>query len=144
VGSYGINGWIIHPHPSMPPNAAVWGRPPASDHWGSPVHAAASQVPVFSDMWGTDAWPRENDQPPAMNGAIDGWPNRNEMERVCIARHDGAVNLLFMDWSARKVGLKGLWTLKWHRSFNTAGPWTTGGGVLPSDWPQWMREFREY
>jgi prepilin-type processing-associated H-X9-DG protein len=62
----------------------------------------------------------------------------------CINRHDGYVNGLFMDWSARKVGLKELWTLKWHKDFDTGGPWTTAGGVQPEDWPKWMRGFKDY
>jgi hypothetical protein len=49
-----------------------------------------------------------------------------------------------MDWSVRKVGLKELWTLKWHRNFDTSGPWTKAGGVKPDDWPKWMRNFRDY
>ena len=63
---------------------------------------------------------------------------------ACINRHNGGVNTLFMDWSVRKVGLKELWTLKWHRSYDTAGPWTLDGGVKPSDWPEWMRKFKDY
>ncbi|MCJ7675516.1 MAG: hypothetical protein MUO33_10245, partial [Sedimentisphaerales bacterium] len=63
---------------------------------------------------------------------------------VCINRHDGFINGLFLDWSVRKVGLKELWTLKWHREFDTAGPWTKAGGVKPEDWPQWMRRFKDY
>jgi len=27
---------------------------------------------------------------------------------------------------------------------NMAGPWTKAGGVLPSDWPVWMRNFKDY
>jgi hypothetical protein len=50
----------------------------------------------------------------------------------------------FIDLSARRVGLKELWTLKWHRRFNTAGRWTKAGGVRPSDWPQWIRRFPDY
>jgi len=42
------------------------------------------------------------------------------------------------------VGLKELWTLKWHRKYETAGPWTRGGGVQPSDWPDWMSELKDY
>jgi hypothetical protein len=49
-----------------------------------------------------------------------------------------------MDWSVRKVGLKELWTLKWHREYNTRGPWTKAGGMQPEDWPKWMRKFKEY
>ncbi len=52
--------------------------------------------------------------------------------------------MLFMDWSVRKVGLKELWTVKWHREFDTDGPWTRAGGVEPEDWPAWMRTFKDY
>jgi prepilin-type processing-associated H-X9-DG protein len=67
-----------------------------------------------------------------------------EMNHFCINRHDGFINLLFMDWSARPVGLKELWTLKWHRSYVTAGPWTKAGGVIQGDWPQWLQRFKDY
>jgi hypothetical protein len=50
-----------------------------------------------------------------------------------------------MDCSTvRKVGLKELWTLKWHRTFDTANAWTGAGGVQPGDWPEWMRSFKDY
>ena len=65
-------------------------------------------------------------------------------QTFCINRHNGYVNGLFLDWSVRKIGLKELWTLKWDEQSDTAGPWTKGGGVQPSDWPEWMREFKDY
>jgi prepilin-type N-terminal cleavage/methylation domain-containing protein/prepilin-type processing-associated H-X9-DG protein len=72
-------------------------------------------------------------------------PNRPSFfQNCCINRHDGGVNCLFLDWSVRKVGLKELWKLKWHEGFNTNGPWTTAGGIKPEDWPEWMREFKDY
>ena len=77
-------------------------------------------------------------------------PPRRERQGIfgmggfCINRHNEHVNSLFLDWSARKVGLKELWTLKWHRDWDTAGPWTKAGGVLPEDWPHWMRGFKDY
>ncbi len=67
------------------------------------------------------------------------------MKRFCMNRHSGGMtNLAFVDWTVRKVGLKELWTLKWYRDSNTAGPWTTAGLVQPSDWPQWMRRLKDY
>jgi len=62
----------------------------------------------------------------------------------CINRHDGYVNGLFLDWSVRRIGLKELWTLKWHSEYDTHGPWTKAGGVKPEDWPKWMRGFKDY
>ena len=49
-----------------------------------------------------------------------------------------------LDGSARRVGLKELWTLKWHWEFNTAGPYTLAGGTRPEDWPAWMQGFKTY
>jgi prepilin-type processing-associated H-X9-DG protein len=66
------------------------------------------------------------------------------MADFCINRHDGYINSLFLDWSVRRVGLKELWTLKWHNRFDTAGGWTRAGGVKPEDWPEWMRNFKDY
>ncbi len=62
----------------------------------------------------------------------------------CINRHNGYTNALFLDWSVRKVGLKELWTLKWEADYDTAGRWTRAGGVRPEDWPEWMRNFKDY
>ncbi len=66
------------------------------------------------------------------------------MGRYCCNRHEGNINAVFVDFTVRKVGLKELWTLKWHKSFNTAGPYTLAGGVQAGDWPDWMRSFKEY
>jgi len=59
-------------------------------------------------------------------------------------RHAGGINMLFGDGAVHKVGIKELWTLKWHDTFDTAGPWTKAGGVRPEDWPEWMRKFKDY
>ena len=63
---------------------------------------------------------------------------------VCMDRHSRAINMVFMDFSVRKVGLKELWTLKWHQHSNTAGLWTKAGGVLPETWPKWLRNCKDY
>ena len=66
------------------------------------------------------------------------------MARICQNRHEGYINIVFMDCTVRKVGLKELWTLKWHRKFEVDGPWTAAGGVESGDWPEWMRNFKDY
>jgi hypothetical protein len=99
---------------------------------------------MFLDCAWDDAWPNHNDHPPNFNGDVVESVNNNEMKRFCINRHDGFINGLFTDRSVRKLGLKQLWRLKWHRSFDIAGPWTDVGGVLTENWPQWMRNFKDY
>jgi len=66
------------------------------------------------------------------------------MGNLAINRHNEHVNGLFLDWSVRKIGLKELWTLKWHLQFDTANAWTKAAGVQPEDWPHWMRGFKDY
>ncbi len=132
--SYTANEWIL--------DDSSIGKMVCPTRWGTPNVPNAYKVPVMGDFfrwYGPSPYP--NDQPPAYEG--DG-PSGNEMCTFCIDRHDGGINILFMDWSVRKVGLKELWTLKWHRSYDTTGPWTKAGGVHPDDWPQWMRRFRDY
>jgi prepilin-type processing-associated H-X9-DG protein len=67
-----------------------------------------------------------------------------EINHFCIDRHNGWTNILFMDWSVRPAGLKELWTLEWHRGYDEFGPWTKAGGAAPSDWPAWLRKYKDY
>jgi hypothetical protein len=103
-------------------------------------------IPLFLDSATIGVTPWPEDRPPEHDGQF--WPytgnNYDEMRRVCFNRHDGFINVAFLDYSVRKVGLKELWTLKWHRNFDTAGHWTQAGGAEPEDWPEWMRGFKDY
>lgn len=89
-----------------------------------------ASIPVFLDGKIPYESPRDTGAPPGSS--------------FCIDRHLACVNAVFLDWSVRRVGLKELWTLKWHQSFNTANEWTKAGGVQPEDWPEWMRSFKDY
>jgi len=82
------------------------------------------------------------DPAPPYKGAPGGWAN--PMATICIDRHNAAINGVFLDWSARKIGLKELWKLKWNREYPTCNEWTKCGGVQPEDWPEWMRNFKDY
>ena len=106
--------------------------------------AAADRIPLFLDCLWYDVRPFEVDQPPVYDGSIEGLAGSNEMRRVCLNRHRAAINGVFLDWSVRRIDLKELWTLKWHRNWNVNGMWTLAGGVKPSDWPAWMRRFKDY
>ena len=112
--------------------------------WGTSDVKGANNVPVQSDSCIPWIQMYEHAEPPDCDAIPDASVRNTYYSSNCINRHDGGVNVLFMDWSARKVGLKELWTLKWNRQFDTAGEWTKAGWVRPEDWPQWMRNFKDY
>ena len=99
----------------------------------------ADEVPVFVDCLYVAMNPSSQNSPPEYNGA-----RMNQMQYTCIDRHDEHVNGLFLDFSARKIGLKELWTLRWSRTFDTADVWTLAGGAQQQDWPLWMQNFKDY
>ncbi len=141
AGSYGLNGYCITPAGSPPPRMYEGGVP-TSEGWQDLRDVPnAEQVPLFVDALRFDLWPRFTDAPSV--NPLAAWSGNN-MTRCCINRHNGVVSCLFVDGSVRRIGLKELWTLKWHRRYITEGPWTKAGGAMASDWPQWMRGFKDY
>jgi len=135
-GSFGTNVWVY--------NDDRTGNPYAPWHWKTCLIKGATDVPVFLDCIWPDAWPHDTQGPPEYDGDSTLKGLGSSIKFFCIDRHDGAIDSLFMDWSVRKVGLKELWTLKWHREWDTANPWTKAGGARPEDWPYWMRSFKDY
>jgi len=140
VFSYSENSWINYMYQDRGDRKKEWFWKSVQDVKG------ANNIPVFGDATWHDAWPRHTDAPAEYPDAfgIGDRGTTGEMNHFCINRHNGFVNLLFMDWSTRHVGLKENWTLKWHRAFDTAGPYTKAGGMLPSQWPAWLRPFKDY
>jgi prepilin-type processing-associated H-X9-DG protein len=99
-------------------------------------------IPVLADSVSPGGAPRDDftfgkPQPTDSGLNTRSWP-------FCINRHNEHINVLFLDWSVRKIGLKELWTLKWRPDFDTAGPWTRAGGIKHEEWPVWMRNFKDY
>lgn len=138
-GSYGINGWCNNPDPGKGHSGKA-----ADLHWRGPMVKGAAYVPLFMGAQRYNQWPEATDEPPDVNGRLWSAGDNIHMKRVCLDRHDGFNNCLFMDFSARKVGLKELWTLRWHKNYNEAGPYTVRGGVTPDMWPTWLQTYKDY
>ncbi|MHC4625230.1 MAG: hypothetical protein ACYS4W_15150, partial [Planctomycetota bacterium] len=127
-GSYTANYWLAYQDEDDP------------KFWGTANTRYAASVPILADGSWKDAEPEPTDEPWATREQMVEWgwePNRNEIKRVCIDRHGPAVNMVFLDFSVRRVGLKELWLLKWHRQ------WPEGRDHLPV-WPEWMQDFKDY
>ena len=98
----------------------------------------------MTDAQWLDAWPEPWDFPPPEENTH--WQDfYGHFARIVQNRHGIGVQMaVFMDGSARAVGLKELWTLKWHRVYDTQGPWTLAGGITPQAWPEWMQGFQDF
>jgi prepilin-type N-terminal cleavage/methylation domain-containing protein/prepilin-type processing-associated H-X9-DG protein len=140
IGSYSTNNWIDYMVADRGARKKEW-------FWKNTQNLQkANEVPLFGDNTWHDAWPTDTDAP--VPSPFDyGWGDKGttgEMNQFCIDRHSGWTNLAFADWSVRHVGLKELWTLRWHRNFNVNGIYTTAGGMVASEWPAWLRKYKDY
>jgi prepilin-type processing-associated H-X9-DG protein len=137
-GSYGFNGWLFccDFDASIPVRTRWFGEMACIriDHL-----RGRGNIPVLLDCILPYGHPDWRDPAPFVEGMGVPW-----MGCFAINRHNENVNGLFLDWSVRKIGIKELWTLKWHLQWDTANPWTRAGGVQPEDWPEWMRGFKDY
>jgi len=131
----GMHWWLSW---SDTADARCWRTADVRGSGNIPVQVDCAWDAVTS-AWHFDTTPPECDAVPSLNARADAYATP-----MCIDRHDGGVNTLFLDWSVRKVGLKELWTLKWNREFQINGPWTKAGDAEPQDWPQWMQNFKDY
>lgn len=127
-GSYGINNWVYNA-----PGERLWSLD-TKHCWRRADVKHADRIPLFLDCWRWGGAPYDTDR------AYHKSPQRasdyeHGMNRFCLDRHSGFINVLFVDFSVRKTSLKGLWTLKWHKDFNTAG--------YKYDWPAWMHGLPE-
>jgi len=137
LGSYGLNAWCSNPLDEI--RSSTWGHL-HKYHWRGPNVKGADNIPLLLDAQYSFAWPYHSNQPPEFDGKLS-WTN---MGTFCLNRHNGGINGVFLDFSVRKIGLKELWKLKWHRAFDVNGPYTTAGGMMPDQWPEWMSDFKDF
>lgn len=133
--SYGQNLWATNP-----PSSLKHFLGPTSWNWRR-MHAVknANNVPLFADSMHQGFYPQVysnggmGDLPPDYEGQV--WFEvdalASQMKIVSLNRHSGKTNILFMDCSARKTGIKDLWDLKWHKKCIP---------IAPTHWPDWMNK----
>ncbi len=143
-GSYGFNGWLFcfDFDASIPMRTRI--RRIRKTGIRINTLRGRGNIPVLLDSLYPYSHPGEwgrLPRPPFREGSK---VSLGGMGDFAINRHNEHVKGLFLDWSVRRIGIKELWTLKWHLQFNTANELTRAGGVQPEDWPKWMRNFKDY
>ena len=114
TGSFGKNGWVANP------TATSWyfGADPDLNAWKSNFLIERTDiVPILLDSTWLHTLPLHSDAPPPAYEFNEPGGFGQNMNLHCLDRHEGSVNAVFLDGSTRSVGLKELWTLKWHPLF---------------------------
>jgi prepilin-type processing-associated H-X9-DG protein len=129
--SYGFNVWMYNAK-IVSQNRAV------SDYWGANNVGRASDVPLMADaMWrggGPSFYLASKHQRPQVNGE---WVSVDQdMMHFAMKRHGKGINVNFFDGSTRPVKIRKLWSLPWHRTFDTSYADTQGPGYFPA----WMKD----
>lgn len=129
VSSYSLNEWVYD-------SDHTGGGRSLSDYWRNTQHRGLPNIPVMGDgVVRSDGQPNHTDSPPEIEGQGRSGVNVDEIRFFAIPRHRDGVNMLFMDWSTRQVGIKALWRLKWNQGFDTNYP--------SPRWPNWMSGFSD-
>jgi len=130
VCSYGLNAWVTR---------ATGGGRQFEQLWKTPYTAGGTFAPLMTDCACDSGTPLTMDQPPEYDGQIyySAPTDINEMRSFCLNRHTAAINVVFLDFSVRKVGLKHLWVQWWYRGW----PDDLAEVGLP-EWPEWMADFK--
>ncbi|MBN2209929.1 MAG: type II secretion system protein [Sedimentisphaerales bacterium] len=132
AASYGLNGWLYNPLEGM----TELSDRPAEKHWRSIDRLRpAGNIPLLAESYWMHGWPQAQDIPPPEESGYAFPIQANHMQRFCIDRHNGRINIAFADGSTRPTALKQLWNLTWHIDYTP--PTTT------ITWPQWMVNFRD-
>ncbi|MBN2513873.1 MAG: prepilin-type N-terminal cleavage/methylation domain-containing protein [Sedimentisphaerales bacterium] len=138
-GSYGMNGWI-----EDKPDEWVSDVQQRKKYWRTIIVPNPAQIPLITDAQWIDGWPEPTDSPPPFVNTIWNESGTSHFWRFVQNRHNNQQNMAYFDGSVNTIGLKKLWTLKWHRQFNTGGPWTLAGGAASAKWPAWMKNLQEF
>lgn len=129
-GSYGINNWIYNPVPSVD---NLWGHTTDNNFRRSDV-IGASRIPMFLECWRWGGASYDTDGPYSVVPETQA-DYGHGMKRFCLDRHNGWLNIAFVDLAVSKVGLKEMWRLKWHKNFDTSG--------YKGTWPDWMQGMKD-
>jgi len=116
-GSYALNEWVGGWIFDGPQGQIAYGSIKEEEvafsfRNGNSVRA---DTPVFGDAIWMGALPRDTDEPPSELDRGRYW--EDGMVRLCVDRHDMAINMSFSDGHTELVELGDLWMLKWNKAF---------------------------
>jgi prepilin-type N-terminal cleavage/methylation domain-containing protein/prepilin-type processing-associated H-X9-DG protein len=154
TGSYGENLYSTNPLAGQG-GEYTGGEYADTLFWKSSFTKGSNKAPLFMDSACPYMFPKSYEDPPMIPGGQMLPPEGAAIKYPCLDRHGGGtINVLFVDFNVRTVGLKELWTLSWNNydyakkmGFDTKNGWTLAGGCTSARWKQkapWMVKFKAY
>lgn len=144
-GSYGTNEWVGNPYTKKASQYYNESSPAKrkARFWPRATMTGGYNVPVFMDARWLGCRPHNGTNPdtPPANEELVYTGASDTMNRFLMNRHGGAINVAFMDASVRKVSLKELWSLKWHREYENIDANQNSWLRANASWPDWMKDF---
>lgn len=129
-GSYGSNSWIYN----------YLGAHRQNSFWRTINVSGGDKVPMLLDGLHIGGRPDTTDDLPDFNGNCNKMGSlgsaSNAMSRFMMDRHSGGIQAVFMDLSVRKIGVKGVGRLKWHRVYDE-----DFFGPTFIHWPSWIKPY---
>lgn len=116
-GSYGINGYLTYDYYYEETSSGLYDEFIAEhvyDNW----LRAPGNVPLFACARWLIGWPSGDDSVPETLAGEQMIVSGNDMERFCIDRHNGKVNMIYRDLSVESVPLEILWQKRWHKDYD--------------------------
>jgi prepilin-type N-terminal cleavage/methylation domain-containing protein/prepilin-type processing-associated H-X9-DG protein len=133
-GSYSINGWVY--------NVTIRdmdGNSELKKQWGTFNVKGAHKIPLIGGNYRYACYPEVWDDPPEFEVGAE----YVGLGSFAVNRHNGFINMVFLDGSARRVGLKELWSLNlnWHKDWKA--DYATRTSRAGIQWPDWMAGFKD-
>jgi prepilin-type N-terminal cleavage/methylation domain-containing protein/prepilin-type processing-associated H-X9-DG protein len=136
TGSYAFNNWCANP----PVGSWFWSGIPIQNLIRKITVQDAHKIPLVQDSAFVDIVPKHTDSAPTNDeherDQYNASYRTNSMKYLCIDRHSGGINMVFVDMHVEHVGIKRLWKLKWHKNF-PVGVGPAGG------WPSWTNKYSD-
>jgi prepilin-type N-terminal cleavage/methylation domain-containing protein len=135
--SYGMNCW------SYSTSHWAMGSDAAEKIWGRFEVKGTSTIPLFMDSIYRGGFPEYGGYDP-VNMPAEEYPDNgfdhvyDGIRQFAMPRHgsggNAGTNVLFFDLGARHVDVKEMWTLKWHRNFDTYEYLSKRNIIWPGTW----------
>ncbi|MHC4474702.1 MAG: type II secretion system protein [Planctomycetota bacterium] len=134
LSSYGCNTWMC--------SAVTAAFQTDEKMWKTISAKGGNRIPMIFDCAGyQNASPWHRDEPPDFDGQFVQGTSYDEMRYACLNRHNEHINMVFFDIHVRKVGLKELWELEWHRNWNPDHEPPPAAWNDPAHWMYGMEDY---